>query len=69
MKGVVDADTHIAEPEAMWKLIDEKMAPRRSGKIFRSRLRKRICVTTRAGCTSWMLERRIISRKAAKLAK
>jgi hypothetical protein len=29
MKGVVDADTHIAEPEAMWKLIDEKMAPRR----------------------------------------
>ena len=29
MKGVVDADTHIAEPEAMWKLIDERMAPRR----------------------------------------
>jgi predicted TIM-barrel fold metal-dependent hydrolase len=29
MKGVVDADTHISEPEAMWKLIDEKMAPRR----------------------------------------
>src|SRR5688572_9463084 len=29
MKGVVDADTHIAEPEAMWKLIDENMAPRR----------------------------------------
>ena len=29
MKGVVDADTHIAEPEAMWKLIDAKMAPRR----------------------------------------
>ena len=29
MQGVVDADTHIAEPEAMWKLIDEKMAPRR----------------------------------------
>ena len=29
MKGVVDADTHIAEPEAMWKLLDEKMAPRR----------------------------------------
>ena len=29
MNGVVDADTHIAEPEAMWKLIDEKMAPRR----------------------------------------
>ena len=31
MKGVVDADTHIAEPEAMWRLIDEKMAPRRPG--------------------------------------
>ena len=29
MQGVVDADTHIAEPEAMWQLIDEKMAPRR----------------------------------------
>ena len=29
MHGVVDADTHIAEPEAMWQLIDEKMAPRR----------------------------------------
>ena len=29
MQGVVDADTHIAEPAAMWKLIDEKMAPRR----------------------------------------
>jgi predicted TIM-barrel fold metal-dependent hydrolase len=29
MRGVVDADTHISEPEAMWKLIDEKMAPRR----------------------------------------
>ena len=29
MQGVVDADTHIAEPEAMWKLIDDKMAPRR----------------------------------------
>ena len=29
MNGVVDADTHISEPEAMWKLIDDKMAPRR----------------------------------------
>lgn len=29
MQGVVDADTHIAEPEAMWRLFDEKMAPRR----------------------------------------
>ena len=29
MQGVVDADTHIAEPEAMWKLIDDRMAPRR----------------------------------------
>lgn len=29
MQGVVDADTHIAEPEAMWQLIDQKMAPRR----------------------------------------
>lgn len=29
MPGVVDADTHIAEPEAMWKLMDEAMYPRR----------------------------------------
>jgi hypothetical protein len=29
MQGVVDADTHISEPEAMWQLFDEKMAPRR----------------------------------------
>jgi uncharacterized protein len=29
MAGVVDADTHIAESEAMWKYIDEKMHPRR----------------------------------------
>jgi predicted TIM-barrel fold metal-dependent hydrolase len=29
MEGVVDVDTHIAEPEAMWTLIDEKMMPRR----------------------------------------
>jgi len=29
MPGVIDADTHIAEPEAMWKLMDEAMYPRR----------------------------------------
>jgi hypothetical protein len=29
MTGVVDADTHIAECEAMWKYIDEEMHPRR----------------------------------------
>jgi len=29
MTGVVDADTHIAESEAMWKYIDEEMHPRR----------------------------------------
>ena len=69
MKGVVNADTHIAEPAAMSKLIDEKMAPRQSGKIFLSRSRKRSCPTTRDGCTGWMLERKIISRKAAKPAK
>ena len=62
MKGVVDTDTHIAEPVAMWQLIDEKMAPRRRAKIFPSLSRKRYCPTTRAGCTGWMLERRFISR-------
>ena len=29
MAGVIDADTHIAEPEAMWKFFDEDMHPRR----------------------------------------
>lgn len=29
MKGVFDADTHIAESEAMWAYIDEAMYPRR----------------------------------------
>lgn len=29
MAGVIDADTHIAEPEAMWKLMGETMYPRR----------------------------------------
>ena len=29
MVGVVDADTHIAESEAMWSYIDKKMYPRR----------------------------------------
>ena len=29
MAGVIDADTHIAEPEAMWKFFDEDMYPRR----------------------------------------
>jgi uncharacterized protein len=29
MAGVVDADTHIAESEAMWELIDQEMYPRR----------------------------------------
>lgn len=29
MPGVVDADTHIAESEAMWSFIDEAMYPRR----------------------------------------
>ena len=29
MPGVIDADTHIAESEAMWQMIDEKMYPRR----------------------------------------
>ena len=29
MQGVIDADTHIAESEAMWQMIDEKMYPRR----------------------------------------
>src|SRR5580765_7442658 len=29
MAGVVDADTHIAESEAMWRFIDSEMYPRR----------------------------------------
>src|SRR5438552_5693582 len=29
MKGVIDADTHIAESAAMWELIDKEMYPRR----------------------------------------
>ena len=29
MPGVVDADTHIAESERMWELIDREMYPRR----------------------------------------
>ena len=29
MPGVVDADTHIAESEAMWGYIDQEMHPRR----------------------------------------
>jgi len=29
MSGVLDADTHIAESEAMWNFIDEEMYPRR----------------------------------------
>jgi len=29
MPGVFDADTHIAESEAMWRLIDKEMYPRR----------------------------------------
>jgi len=29
MPGVVDADTHIAESQAMWELIDREMYPRR----------------------------------------
>lgn len=29
MLGVVDADTHISESEAMWKLLDPKVYPRR----------------------------------------
>ena len=29
MAGVVDADTHIAESEAMWKFIDKEMYARR----------------------------------------
>ena len=29
MLGVVDADTHIAEPQRMWEFIDEEMYPRR----------------------------------------
>jgi predicted TIM-barrel fold metal-dependent hydrolase len=29
MAGVVDADTHIAESEAMWRYIDKEMYPRR----------------------------------------
>lgn len=29
MAGVIDADTHIAESEAMWELIDPEMWPRR----------------------------------------
>jgi hypothetical protein len=29
MLGVIDADTHIAESEAMWQMIDGNMYPRR----------------------------------------
>ena len=29
MKGVIDADTHIAESAAMWDLIDRELYPRR----------------------------------------
>ena len=29
MQPVIDADTHIAESEAMWQMIDERMHPRR----------------------------------------
>ncbi len=29
MNGIIDADTHISEPEAMWQAIDPKMYPRR----------------------------------------
>ena len=29
MSGVIDADTHIAESESIWKLMDEAMIPRR----------------------------------------
>ena len=29
MAGVIDADTHIAESEAMWEFIDREMYPRR----------------------------------------
>ena len=29
MNGVIDADTHIAESEAMWKFIDPEMYRRR----------------------------------------
>ena len=29
MQPIIDADTHIAESEAMWQMIDEKMYPRR----------------------------------------
>ena len=29
MLGVVDADTHIAESQGIWELIDEEMYPRR----------------------------------------
>ena len=29
MPGVFDADTHIAESEAMWSFIDKEMYPRR----------------------------------------
>ena len=29
MKGIIDADTHIAEGEAMWALMDEAFQPRR----------------------------------------
>jgi predicted TIM-barrel fold metal-dependent hydrolase len=29
MSGVIDADTHIAESESIWKLMDEAMLPRR----------------------------------------
>ena len=29
MPGVLDADTHIAESEAMWSFIDKEMYPRR----------------------------------------
>ena len=29
MNGIIDADTHISEGEAMWALIDKPMQPRR----------------------------------------
>ena len=29
MSGIIDADTHIAESESMWELIDESMRQRR----------------------------------------
>ena len=29
MQGIIDADTHISEGEAMWAMLDESMRPRR----------------------------------------